>query len=100
MRRKMTITRDAVRPVLGRTYGRMITVEFRKKNGEMRRLNGRLGVHGFTKGGHRAVNEPYVVMWEAPKPQEGAVEGRSRYRNVNLNTVSRIIADGIELEVI
>jgi len=99
MLRTFYIPRDMLEGILSMTRGRMFTVEFQKKDGSMRRLNGRMDVRAHQKGGKKTSPSNYLVVWEAPKPQEGRVDPRSRYRNVNLNSVRRIRVDGVEIQV-
>lgn len=96
-----SISRAKLPEFLEAVNGRMMTVEFRKKDGEHRRMTGRTGVKKFTKGGKSGVaNYPnYRVLWEIGTPRNPIPEG-GRYRTVNLNTVERIHADGMELRVL
>jgi hypothetical protein len=69
----------------------MVTVEFRKKNGELRRLNGRLGVRkGLVDPGNpqrpsTARYPEYLTIFDV---------GIRDYRTVNLDTITYIAANG------
>lgn len=85
-----TIQRTNIRTFLESLHGRIFSVQFVKKNGELRHLTGRLGVYKHVKGTGRQLgsDQPYITVFEV-NTFEGA-----RYRNVNLNTVLTIKADG------
>ena len=66
--------------------GRFVGVEFTKKDGTVRQLNGRLGVVKHLKGGTNTVEStttPYLVVYDVKTPG---------YRAVNLATVSAVRA--------
>jgi len=61
--------------------GRWITVTFKKVDGSIRVLNGRLGVVKHLKGGQRTSNpDDYIILWDSQA---------NGYRNVHK---SRIIS--------
>lgn len=66
--------------------GRFVGVEFTKKDGTVRQLNGRLGVVKHLKGGTNTVEgetTPYLVVYDVKTPG---------YRAVNLATVGSVRA--------
>lgn len=66
--------------------GRFVGVDFIKKDGTVRQLNGRLGVVKHLKGGTNTVESaatPYLVIYDVKTPG---------YRAVNLATVGRVRA--------
>ncbi len=72
--------------------GKFVTVDFVKKDGSARTLNGRLGVHH--RGGQNnvmAIHRPYLTMYDMQ------VHG---FRTVNLSNVKAIRADGVEYVLI
>jgi hypothetical protein len=67
--------------------GRYFGITFRKKNGEVRTLNARLGIKSAA-GGYQKVgrlDDPYLVVWS---------NNDRGYRAVNLNTVYFFTMDG------
>lgn len=73
---------EAVR-ILGDKFA---SITFQKKNGEIRKMNGRLGVKRYLKGGTNPNSESnyYLIFWET----------NNGYRTINLDTISRIAARG------
>lgn len=74
--------------------GKFVGVDFVKKGGSGRSLNGRLGVRKHLRGGTNTVelqSRPYLTMFDLKN------EG---YRAVNLATVARIRANGKEFAVV
>ena len=70
--------------------GRWFTLDFIKKNGELRTMNARVGVKKHLKGGKMSFNPDdycYRVVWDAQKKE---------YRMVNLKTVSRFKCGKVE----
>ena len=87
---------------LRRLNGKIVTIDFHKKSGEIRTINGRLGVRKHVKGVRgwsmsRRTDVAYVTIYEMPKPNTG-VEGG--YRNVNLASVLSVRTKGLEYDVI
>jgi hypothetical protein len=80
------ITRSKLLELIKSTKGRFFSVVFIKKDGSIRKLNGRIGVKSHMKTGHREsltynFTQPYVCVWDAQK---------KAYRNVNLDTIYHI----------
>ena len=74
--------------------GQFIGVDFVKVDGSKRKLNGRLGVKRYLKGGDCAVTRldlPYLVVFDVK------ILG---YRHVNLATVSKLRSRHTEYTVI
>lgn len=80
---------QAVRNILERNKGKFFSVTFTKKNGELRTINGQIG----KKRGHTGKNtvshiDKYVTV------VENLPDGKYRFRNVNLETISRLAVGG------
>jgi hypothetical protein len=70
--------------------GAFFTVEFVKKDGSVRVLNGRTGVAKHTVGGVRTSDpSQYLMVWET-----GHADGHEAYRNVNIQTIRRVTFKG------
>jgi len=68
--------------------GRFMTVTFVKKDGTLRTINGRTGVHFNGEASpvrYDANDQAYILMW--------SVRDRN-FRRINLNTVERIASQG------
>lgn len=88
-----TINRMKVAELLKEQGGKFVTVTFAKKDGVLRKMNGRFGVMKGVKGtgkagAHKA--NPYMVMWDA--------QAKS-FRMINLATVSHVCACGSNYKV-
>lgn len=97
-----TIDHTKVHDFLRGLGGKMFSVDWITKNGRVRTLNGRLGVHCYAKGGtNKAVHSgtPYIPVWESIKPQDEDRDGRRNYRLLNLSSIDRIRAKGREYRV-
>lgn len=103
MAQHQVIYREKVQDFLVGLNGKMFSVDFIKKDGSIRTLNGRLAVKKYVKGtgqNHAArLDLPYISIWEAPKPQDYDREGQKKYKSVNLATIQSIRAKGKELTV-
>jgi hypothetical protein len=76
--------------------GKIITVEFVKKDGTVRHLNGRFGVHKYlqTRGGHNWTHDydrHYLTIFDMKK---------MAYRVINLKTVLNVKARGNQYLII
>ena len=68
--------------------GRFFTVEFIKKDGTTRTLNGRLGVEKYLKGGDCTLDrEKFVIVYDIQKKD---------YRAVNRETILSVKIDGVK----
>lgn len=78
------IARTNLKEFLKGTEGKYFTVVFQKKDGSIRKMNARLGVKRYLKGGKNnveAIDRPYLTVFDQKK---GA------YRTVNLDTVQEV----------
>lgn len=78
------IARTKLHDFLNQTNGKIFTATFMKKDGSMRDLNCRKGVHQFLKGGANLAIKPsngLVVVYDMQKRD---------YRSLNLDTVQRV----------
>lgn len=79
-----------IRKILEANGGQFVTVTFTKKDGTERVLTGRAGVVKYLRGGIRTTDpKDYFILYEIG----------NGYRNVNLDTISRIKANGVTLNV-
>ena len=79
----ITISKGEAKRILGNKFA---SITFEKKNGETRKMNGRLGVKRYLKGGTNGNSDKdnFLIFWE----------NRVGYRTIDLETVSRIAARG------
>lgn len=78
------ISRTKLNDFLNQTHGKIFTATFMKKDGSMRELNCRKGVHQFLKGGVNHAIKPsngLVVVYDMQK---------HAYRSLNLDTVVQV----------
>ena len=71
--------------------GKFFTIKFVKKNGELRELNGRLGVKKHLKGGELGYDPAtfnYIIVFDV------VAKG---YRTVNVDTVTELICNKSEI---
>lgn len=79
---------------LVRQVGKFVGIDFVKKGGCSRSLNGRLGVRKHLRGGTNTVeaqDRPYITLFDMKN---------SGYRAVNLATVACVRANGKEFAVV
>ncbi len=93
----MEISKAQARDIIKGSGGQFISVTFTKKNGEVRNLNGRIGVH-------KSKHAPLTGQGLAYDPDDygliGIFDAQIRnYRMVNINTLSRLAIDGKEYQV-
>lgn len=72
--------------------GQFFTIKFIKKNGELRELNGRLGVKKYLKGGELGYDPAtfnYIIVFDV------VAKG---YRTVNVDTVTELICNKSEIK--
>jgi hypothetical protein len=80
--------------LLKRFEGRFIGVTYVKQDGTTRKLNGRLGVHSYLKGGINTVqadSRPYITIFDVK-----ALE----YRTVNLASLQSLRGDRLVYTVL
>jgi hypothetical protein len=85
--RYTAVHRTQVKGLIERLSGRFVGVDFAKQDGSVRRLNGRLGVHSYLKGGVNTVesdSRPYLTVFDVKT---------MGYRTVNLETMCSLRAD-------
>lgn len=69
--------------------GKFVTVTFTKKDGTERKLNGRIGVTKYIKGGTSTINhDKYLVVYD------NVARG---YRCVNRNTIKTVTCGGLTI---
>lgn len=74
--------------VIETSEGRFFTVEFIKKDGSTRILNGRLGVEKYLKGGDCTIDRSkFVIVYD--------VQSKG-YRAVNRETILSVKIDGVK----
>lgn len=77
---------------LHKTKGKFFTVQFTKKDGTNRVLNGRLGVTKHLMGGEKKNHNPdHMVVFDVQN---------NGYRTINLETVHEIKVDGTKYKVV
>lgn len=71
--------------------GKFISVDFVKANGEKSKVSGRAGVKKYTKGGASTIREhkEYITLFDLKRG----------YRNVNVNNITAIRANGKEFNL-
>lgn len=70
---------------LTQSKGKFVSVTFKKKDGTIRKLNGRLGVTKYLHGGKCTLNDNYVILWDAK---------HCGYRAVNKDTILTVRSQG------
>jgi len=89
-RKQVLLARVKIEDVLIRNGHKFVTVQFRKKNGEWRTMNGRFKVTKHLRGGTNKV----VADWNAYKTIYD-VQAKG-YRTINLDTVTAVRAGGTD----
>ena len=82
-----SLHRVNVKTLIARLQGRFVGVDFVKQDGSVRKLNGRLGVHTYLRGGINTVesdSRPYLTVFDLKKME---------YRAVNLATLCSLRSD-------
>lgn len=83
-----TLTKDQLRYILKNSKGKIMTVAYKKKNGQIRVLNARTGVKSNITGKGLAYDPEkygYVIVWDMQK---------RNYRTVNPGTASKLTSMG------
>ena len=93
----MNISKAKATDLIKGSKGKFISVTFVKKNGEVRKMNGRMGVHS-------SKNAPLKGVGLAYNPNDYGLVGifdaqKKGYRMVNINTLSELIVDGQSYDV-
>jgi len=84
------VKRVKIESILNSNGHKFVTVQFRKKNGEWRTMNGRFKVTKHLRGGVNKV----VAPWNAYKTIYD-VQAKG-YRTLNLDTVTCVRAGGVD----
>lgn len=77
----------------------IFTVTFRKKDGSLRVMNARLGVAKYVLGTQPEVTAKRKATLTAQNMLGVFEMPKMEYRTINLNTVVRLVANGVELEI-
>lgn len=73
--------------MIEQSSGKMVSVEFTKKDGTLRTLNGRLGVTKHLNGGTRTTDpSQYICIYDVKN---------KGYRSINKDTIKKISVDGL-----
>jgi len=89
-RNRVVIARVKIDEILNKNGHKFVSVQFRKKNGEWRTMNGRFKVTKHLRGGVNKV----VAPWNAYKTMYD-VQAKG-YRTLNLDTVTSVRAGGTD----
>jgi hypothetical protein len=84
----LTLTKEQLRYIINNSKGKIMTIVFRKKDGELRTINTRTGVkQNITGKGLKYDPDTYgyIIVWDMQK---------KNYRTVNLDTVTTLKAMG------
>ena len=70
--------------------GRFLTVEFMKKDGSLRKINGRLGVKKYLRGGNTTLdNNKFIIIYDLKS---------KGYRAINKNSILSVFTTGLRIE--
>jgi hypothetical protein len=97
------ITQLEARNLITSSKGRMLTVKFTKKDGTVRKLNGRLGVSKGVQGTGRANNDPNLIrIAEMRRNERGHFleHDASNFRAFRIERLFGLSIGGQEFEVI
>ena len=87
----MKLTTKIIKQIIGND-GKIFSVTFTKKNGEVRKFNARLGVNSYLKGGRKLYTpEDFNMFTVFSMDDEG-------YRTVNVDTILRIRANNLVID--
>jgi hypothetical protein len=92
--KEVTVTREKLFKLMQDQQGRFFSVVFRKKDNTLRKINGRLGVKKYLKGGKNM-----VVRYDNPYETTFDVHSMG-YRTVNLHTVCSVFANNYKYTVL
>jgi hypothetical protein len=88
--KELKMKKQLFRNLVGNQF---FTVTFIKKDGTLRKLNGKLGVTKHLKGGKKSYDDSkfnYITVYDL---------ANKGYRTVNLNTIKTINAQGLKVTV-
>lgn len=86
---------DTIRTAIEAHRGQMFTVEFTKKDGTLRRLNGQLGFREGHDGENTVSHMPEYLTVNENKIDPRT--GKRAFRNVNLSSVSYLAVGGMKI---
>lgn len=70
--------------------GRFLTVEFMKKDGSLRKINGRLGVKKYLRGGNSTLdNNKFIIFYDLKN---------KGYRAINKKSILSVCTTGLKIE--
>lgn len=70
--------------------GRFLTVEFMKKDGSLRKINGRLGVKKYLRGGKATIdNNKFIIFYDLKN---------KGYRAINKESILSVCTTGLKIE--
>lgn len=90
----LNLKREALYDAIMSTGAKIFTVQFIKKDGELRTMNCRLGVTSYLNGGKATIKNdgnPYVIVFDMQS---------KGYRCINLNTARTFKAEGATFRII
>lgn len=90
----LNLQREALYDAILSTNGKIFTVQFVKKDGQLRTMNCRLEVTSYLKGGKATVKNdgnPYVIVFDMQS---------KGYRCINLDTAKTFKAKGATFRII
>lgn len=88
---QIKIRKSIAKSMLEASEGTFVGLTFRKKDGSVRELNGRLGVRKGTKGGRSNLSrQDYLTVYDVK---------RKGFRAVNLATLTRVRMRGFEYDL-
>lgn len=74
---------------IAESKGKFITINFIKKDGTARKLNGRIGVTKYLKNGTATVNlDKYLIVYDTLN---------AGYRSVNKSTIVSVTCEGLTI---
>ena len=88
-----TINKEQARELIKNTNGTIFSVKFKKKNNQLRTLNGRLGVKSKLRGGFSTTShiDKYITVYDM---------NINDYRNINIDTLQSLSTNGKKYEII
>jgi hypothetical protein len=89
----ISVRRKDLKNFLKGTGGKFFGVTFVKKDGSLRKMNARVGVKKYLKGGENKVeapDRPYVTVFDVHK---------KGYRTVNVDTVQEVHYNGLNIKI-
>jgi len=96
----MKVTRETLIKKIQESHGKIITVDFIKKDGEKRTLNGRLGVKQHVKGTGRPItNYPHLIgIYDLQLAKANPDHPEVAYRAMRKEGILAARIDGVSYE--